>query len=139
MVDWFTIEKVSDSITRITDITGVSMFLAEGTDGAVLIDTGCGIGDLKKVVDSLTTKPVKVLLTHGHVDHALGAALFDEIYMSSLDNDILKSSSETSVRLGFASPIVKTMGIELTENLLVPEPDTKKIKELKDNIEAYKN
>ncbi|MFC1477709.1 MBL fold metallo-hydrolase [candidate division KSB1 bacterium] len=44
-------------------------YLVLGNDRALLIDTGTGIGDLKKVVDTLTDLPITVINTHGHYDH----------------------------------------------------------------------
>ncbi|MFJ5760653.1 MBL fold metallo-hydrolase [Neobacillus sp. NPDC093182] len=57
--------------------TGELMYLVEGTVRAALIDTGTGVGDLKAYIDNLTDKPYFVMLTHGHVDHAMGAPAFD--------------------------------------------------------------
>ena len=56
-------------------------YLVVGTDRAILIDTGTGIGDIKQVVSELTELPVSVVLTHEHYDHVAGAYRFDEIVM----------------------------------------------------------
>ena len=66
------------------------MYLVEGDKKAALIDTGSGLGSLKPVVERLTDKPVTVLLTHGHVDHAMGAAEFSDVYMSRKDDYIFR-------------------------------------------------
>lgn len=81
----FSSEKITDRITRITEITGTHMYLAEGTDRAILIDTGCGIGDLKGYVEQLTEKPLTVVCTHGHLDHAGGADQFEQVYLNKAD------------------------------------------------------
>lgn len=81
----FSSEKITDRITRITEITGTHMYLAEGTDRAILIDTGCGIGDLKGYVKQLTEKPLTVVCTHGHLDHAGGADQFEQVYLNKAD------------------------------------------------------
>lgn len=67
-----------------------AMFLFEGDDKALLIDTGSGTFDLKKTVESLTNKPIFVALTHGHVDHAGGMKQFDTIYMHEEDTEMAK-------------------------------------------------
>ena len=64
------------------------MYLVEGRDQAALIDTGSGLGFLKAYVEKLTDKPILVLLTHGHVDHAMGAGEFETVYMNRADDYI---------------------------------------------------
>ena len=95
---YFRYAKVTDHVTRIYGPTNELMYIVEGTERAVLIDTGCGVGDLRALVERLTSKPYFVILTHGHVDHAMGAADFDEVYMSPLDKEVFKRHSELSIR-----------------------------------------
>lgn len=90
--------KASERVTRIYGPTNELMYLVEGEERAALIDTGCGAGDLKAYVDQLTSKPYFVILTHGHVDHAMGAADFDEVYISPLDREVYASHSAMSIR-----------------------------------------
>lgn len=82
---YFSSEKIAEGITRILCPGNVYAFLAEGTDSAVLIDTGFGVGSLKEYVESLTTLPLQVVLTHGHLDHAGGAVEFDTVYLNERD------------------------------------------------------
>ena len=98
----FYTEIITDHITRIVLPGEVFAYLIEGSERAVLIDTGCGIGDLKSYVESLTDKPCVVLLSHGHLDHAPGAVQFDKVYMSRLDADMLSIHSDPARRFGFA-------------------------------------
>ena len=72
----FRTEKVTDRITRIFAHSGELMYLVEGEEKAALLDTGSGIGFFRPLVESLTDKPLIVLITHGHVDHAMGASEF---------------------------------------------------------------
>jgi len=44
-------------------------YLIVGTRQAILVDTGMGIGNLKAVVEQLTTLPVLVVNSHTHMDH----------------------------------------------------------------------
>ena len=62
-----------------------SMYLIEGSDKAALIDTGMGSGDLSGYVKTLTSRPVIVLITHGHGDHTGQANQFSTIYISPKD------------------------------------------------------
>ena len=74
----FLAEKMFPGVTHITDAMGVSMTLIEGNARAVLFDTGYGTENVKKYVQTLTGKPVSVLLSHGHHDHMLGVRWFAE-------------------------------------------------------------
>lgn len=94
----FKTEKVTEHITRIFAFNTEMMYLVEGTERALLIDTGCGYGDLKACVDSLTDKPISVICTHGHVDHANGCGDFDEVYLSPADADVYRRHSDEQFR-----------------------------------------
>lgn len=85
-MQFFTHEKITSHIVRIRDICGVFAYLSEGNMKACLIDTGDGFGNIKAYVEKLTDKPLIVLLTHGHLDHANGSTLFSEVYMNHKDN-----------------------------------------------------
>ncbi|MCC8052029.1 MAG: MBL fold metallo-hydrolase [Clostridiales bacterium] len=83
----FKTEKVSERITRIFAFSTELMYLVEGENRAALLDSGSGIGFVKPLIDWLTDKPVTVLLTHGHVDHAMGASEFpaENVYINQED------------------------------------------------------
>lgn len=55
--------------------------LVIGQQKAALIDTGCGIGNLRKAVEEVTDKPVVVINTHTHPDHLGSNCQFDDIAM----------------------------------------------------------
>lgn len=101
MVDFFKIEKVNDHITAIKSMTGEFMFLIEGEKKAVLIDTCLGVGNLKKIVEKLTNKPITVILTHGHIDHAMGANEFETVYMNALDEPVYHQMADLKGRLDY--------------------------------------
>lgn len=81
----FCSERVSQHITRIFGFCSELMYLIEGSHEAILIDTGCGVGSLATYVHTLTEKPVRVLLSHGHLDHAMGSTEFEKVHLSPLD------------------------------------------------------
>ena len=65
------------SYDRIGSAEGVFAYLIRGTERAMLIDTGYGLGDIKGVVNSLTSLPLLIVNTHGHCDHVGGNGCFD--------------------------------------------------------------
>lgn len=57
------------------------IFLIDGPEKALLIDTAWGLGDLKGLVKELIgEKPCFVTNTHSHQDHAYGNYQFDRVY-----------------------------------------------------------
>lgn len=105
--NFFKSEKISHNITRIFGPAGELMYLVEGSNRAALIDTGTGVGNLKIFVEGLTHKPYFVILTHGHVDHAMGASVFEEVYMNPADKEIYQYHSNIEVRKGFLEMYMK--------------------------------
>jgi hydroxyacylglutathione hydrolase len=63
----------------------VYSYLVIGKEKAVLIDTGWGTVDLKEAVSSLTSLPLLVVNTHGHIDHIYGNYQFDNIFIRDED------------------------------------------------------
>lgn len=96
---------IGEGVFEITEFGGVSLFLIEGSEKALLIDTGVGIGNLALWVGSLTNKPVDVLLTHNHRDHVGGAPRFSRVHMSRADHgmgSIIRPWTSRESRLAFA-------------------------------------
>lgn len=58
------------------------MYLLEGEEKALLIDTGYGAGNLRAYAERLTDKPLLVANTHFHPDHAGGNGEFEKVYVS---------------------------------------------------------
>lgn len=80
---WFEVYKVQDDIYAIYEPyqwQEVISYLIIGDNFALLFDTGNGIGNIKEVVGSITSLPVRVLNSHSHIDHVGGNADFDFIY-----------------------------------------------------------
>ena len=69
-----------------------SLYLVEGNDRAVLLDAGTNIPGLDKIVAGITTKPVTLMLTHGHGDHVGGAAPFPEVWVAPADEQMFKGN-----------------------------------------------
>lgn len=66
-----------------------TLYLLEGKDKAVLIDAGTTIPNLNKIVSKITKKPVTLLLTHVHPDHAGAVEYFDEVWINPADTVLI--------------------------------------------------
>ncbi len=80
--DWFQVYRVDDGVFAITEpfqFQEVISYLILGSKGAMLFDTGLGIGRMREVVEELTRLPVTVLNSHTHFDHVGGNAEFERI------------------------------------------------------------
>ena len=69
-----------------------SLYLVEGNDRAVLIDAGTRVPGLDKIVAGITSKPVTMILTHGHGDHVGGIGPFPEVWIGPADEQMLRNS-----------------------------------------------
>ena len=89
--DWYQTEEIMPGVFHGEEYEDASFYLIEGTEKALLIDTGMGEGDFRKVVEAWTEKPIELAITHAHGDHFLHADLFrgSPIYMHKRDIDKL--------------------------------------------------
>jgi len=69
------------------------IFVIDGPEKALLIDTGFGLGDLKGLVEKLIGKDKEyyVANTHSHFDHAYGNFQFDRVYCHEYEVPLLQS------------------------------------------------
>ena len=82
------ITQINENTWNISDYFLDNYYVAVGDEYAALIDTGAGIGNIIDDVRKITDKPIKVLLTHGHLDHLGGMYAFDEAYMHERDDKL---------------------------------------------------
>jgi glyoxylase-like metal-dependent hydrolase (beta-lactamase superfamily II) len=97
---WFTVKEVASKVWVIGDHGADNMYLVEGRDSSMLIDTGLGAADLVSFVKKLTTKPLIVVNTHGHPDHAGSNYQFVKVYMHPADTSAAISFNRTEARAG---------------------------------------
>lgn len=92
------IDESTWQIEEYNENAGVYMYLLAGKKKAILIDTGFGTIDLKKIVQSLTSLPVEVILTHGHADHIGGTSFFERVYLNEKDRQVYQQHSAVKYR-----------------------------------------
>lgn len=66
-----------------------SIYLVEGNNKSVLIDAGTRVKDLDKILASLTSKPVMLVVTHIHGDHTGSIDYFPEMYVNPADSVLI--------------------------------------------------
>lgn len=98
LVKSFRIWQLSPRVVRIGGLMHEFVYLVKGDERAALIDSGCGFGSLRQAVRSLTGLPLVVLLTHGHMDHAMGAAEFGEVWMNRRDVPVFRAHAPAEYR-----------------------------------------
>lgn len=85
--DWFAIENIAPGIHAIGEPRFHQInwnYLIEGSDRALLFDTGPGVRDISEPVKSLTNLPVIALPSHMHFDHTGNLHRFETIAIADL-------------------------------------------------------
>lgn len=113
-------------VYHIQDCMGVCMTLLVGKDQALLIDAGYGLEDVSAYVRTLTDLPVRLILTHGHHDHVLGARWFPsyELHPDDFDDFCQYTGEATRARV-LSQASDKGLSCEddlLAAQLLMPIP-----------------
>ena len=90
MDSWFTVEPNDGETWAISEYRHweeTHCYLLRGSERAVLIDTGLGVGNLERVVRNLTELPVLVLTTHAHWNHIGGHRQFEQFAVHWAEKD----------------------------------------------------
>lgn len=83
---WFSSTEVEKNVWLISDNRAANIYLIIGSDSALVVDTGLGVADLSAAVRKLTDKPLIVVNTHGHPDHAGANYQFNKVYLHPADS-----------------------------------------------------
>ena len=95
------ITKIEDKVWVVETTDMTAMYIIEGNDKALLIDTGTRCEDLDKVVSKITSKPLTVVLTHMHGDHAGNIKYFKEIYYHKDDEVLAKNMPKYNSKVNY--------------------------------------
>lgn len=85
----YDVREISSGIYDIDESKLSTMYLIIGSERALVIDCGIGIGDFKSVIEQMTALPYDVVCSHAHVDHIGGRGQFDRIYLHKDDVSII--------------------------------------------------
>ncbi len=80
-----TVTQLKDHVWVGETSDNCTMYIIEGSKKALLIDTGTRCDSLDKIVRKITSKPLEVVLTHGHLDHAGNIVYFSSVFMHKAD------------------------------------------------------
>lgn len=105
-------------IYHFRDPQGVCFSIIKGSTLAIVVDTGYGIGPVRKTVEEYIKTPYIVINTHGHMDHSAGNFQFDEVYVPSNDLDLYYLHNSIERRL-------KNINDALSRNLIDESFDQK--------------
>ena len=80
------IYRIRDNLWAVDEIRKTTLYVYEGRDRVLLLDTGFGLLDLKALVGGLCPgKEIVVVNSHGHGDHNSGNNQFDKVYVGRFD------------------------------------------------------
>lgn len=92
MDQYHLVEEIQPGTYRIDEGPGAcNAYLLIGTKGALLVDTGLGIGDIHSVVKAITDQPITVVVTHRHCDHDGGADWYPSYFAHKGDDAAIYS------------------------------------------------
>ena len=88
--------QINDNTWRIEDGM-VRFFLLTGTKEALLIDSGMNTPDAKEIAESITSLPIRHLITHADRDHISGSSAFDPVLMSPNEEVLYRRHYSTGI------------------------------------------
>lgn len=88
--DWYYTRQVAPGTWLIAEPQHVYSWLVEGSERAVLLDTGMGVMPIRPVAESLTNRPISVINTHYHFDHIGGNWEFNDISIHEIGAPLIE-------------------------------------------------
>jgi glyoxylase-like metal-dependent hydrolase (beta-lactamase superfamily II) len=119
--EWFHVRELAEGVHVISEPGHVNSYLVQGSDVAVLLDTGLGVANIRHVAESLSGQPLEVINTHYHFDHSGGNGLFENIAIHRAGAELLQRPAPE----GLASAYM-----QYTERLLAAWDDYKRADDL---------
>jgi glyoxylase-like metal-dependent hydrolase (beta-lactamase superfamily II) len=95
---WFKSKKINEHVWQIADGEIDNIYLIEGRDSALLIDTGIGAADLNSFIKTLTRRPLIIINTHSHPDHSGSNYQFKKVNAHPDDFNMLRFFGTNQMR-----------------------------------------
>jgi glyoxylase-like metal-dependent hydrolase (beta-lactamase superfamily II) len=99
--DWFRVWEDQPGVWIIEEplhSEEVKSYLVLGSERAALIDTGMGVGNIRRLVEEITPLPISVIQSHAHNDHIGGAWQFEDVGIHPSEADDL-AAGQSATRL----------------------------------------
>ncbi len=113
------ISKINDNTWIITE-GGVRFFLLQGTEKALLIDSGMFTDNARDIAESLTDRPVSLLNTHADRDHIGSIGQFEEFYMHPDEEENYRQSGKGGTILPVREGDILDLGGRKLEIIHIP-------------------
>jgi hydroxyacylglutathione hydrolase len=104
---WFSFKEIEKNVWVIDDHKAVNVYLIIGKDSSLVVDTGMGTADLHSMINKLTDKPLIVVNTHGHPDHAGANYQFNRVYVHPADSAAARACNLPENRENAASSMLR--------------------------------
>jgi hydroxyacylglutathione hydrolase len=104
---WFTHKEIGRGIWVISDHDQDKIYVVEGEERALVVDTGLGYQNVKLYVETITSKPLVVVNSHAHPDHAGGNHVFDQVHIHRDELETLNYYTSEPVMLDTFMRFVK--------------------------------
>jgi glyoxylase-like metal-dependent hydrolase (beta-lactamase superfamily II) len=98
---WFEVSQLEPGVHLISEPGHVNSWLIEGSNDAVLFDTGLGVANIRTVAEQLTPRRLLVVNSHYHFDHTGGNRLFDEFAIHRLGGELVSQPSPPELAEGY--------------------------------------
>ncbi|MEM8729244.1 MAG: MBL fold metallo-hydrolase [Pseudomonadota bacterium] len=116
--NWYVAQKIAADTTLVLEphihvLEQANMWLVEGTERDMILDTGMGVVPLKPYIDSLRQHPEKEIIcvsSHTHIDHIGAVHEFDIRLVHPLEADEMAKPSglQTLFRKDMSEGLLKT-------------------------------
>ena len=97
-MSYFKIFKLRENLYQFKDALGSLSTVLVGSEKALVLDTCYGIGNLYEEIRKITSLPLIVINSHGHMDHACGNYQFEKVYIHSKDVELAKKHNSLAWR-----------------------------------------
>ena len=105
--DDYDVKELAKGVYKINEFNLTTTFVIVGSQRAVTIDCGTGVGDYLSVVRKITDLPLTLLVTHAHG----GRGQFEKMCLSAEDEPIIRDVTLSS-RKGYVN-LMKFLGFKI--------------------------